>query len=241
MDSATDKAVDERNTSHDSYLEEKQLLQSKIDGMGDEVKQKSDEMAKYLAEKKKKHELMMKQGREDIAALQATLAALKTQATKNNTAISGRVDKLKSMRDDIEHLQEEADKALEDKEHLQAEVKETSEAVDKEKELLELQEKATSMRLQELEKSAEWFQDRLGLQLRKLPGNVLQFVFSCLDHQDPDRKFVFSVKVDDSGKYHISDCHPEVGGLDELVEKLNSTNNLRSFILTIRQKFKEIV
>ena len=34
---------------------------------------------------------------------------------------------------------------------------------------------------------------------------------------------------------------PEVKGLPEMVEKLNSTNNLSAFVVAMRRKFKDLV
>ncbi|KAK2146723.1 hypothetical protein LSH36_586g01012 [Paralvinella palmiformis] len=42
-------------------------------------------------------------------------------------------------------------------------------------------------------------------------------------------------------KVSVSDCQPEVDHLDELLNRLQSTNNFKSFVIEIRQKFQNML
>ena len=39
--------------------------------------------------------------------------------------------------------------------------------------------------------------------------------------------------------FSVSDSDPVVAGMEELVKKLNETNNLRAFFISMRKKYKE--
>lgn len=41
--------------------------------------------------------------------------------------------------------------------------------------------------------------------------------------------------------FTVKDCIPEVEGLAEMVDKLNSTNNFSMFVISMRRKFKDLV
>ncbi|PIK41047.1 putative kinetochore protein Spc25 [Apostichopus japonicus] len=103
--------------------------------------------------------------------------------------------------------------------------------------VLETQQKATRLRLSELTKAEEFFKQRMGLRFKKLDSENLQFVFTNIDPKDHERVYYFTIKV--IGKeYHVTDCCPQVEAMEELVQKLNKSNNLMEFAVTVRQKFK---
>ncbi|XP_046569870.1 kinetochore protein Spc25-like [Haliotis rubra] len=114
------------------------------------------------------------------------------------------------------------------------------EDISREKQLLSAQEKAISDKLTELERAAAMFQDRLGLKFKKTSGGRLQVVFTCVDDKDPDARFYFYVQIN-QGQYIVSGCEPLVDNFDVLVEKLNSTNNFRSFVIAVRKAFKSTI
>lgn len=41
--------------------------------------------------------------------------------------------------------------------------------------------------------------------------------------------------------FTVKDCMPEIEGLTEMVDKLNTTNNFSMFVIGMRRKFKDLV
>ncbi|CAL1539218.1 unnamed protein product [Lymnaea stagnalis] len=77
----------------------------------------------------------------------------------------------------------------------------------------------------------------LGLQIKKVKGPWLQFVFTQIDVNKPESCCFFLLKIDESRKYIVGDCQPKVRDIDQLLERLNSTNNLRAFVHAMRKRF----
>ncbi|KAH9520262.1 kinetochore-associated Ndc80 complex subunit spc25 [Bulinus truncatus] len=81
------------------------------------------------------------------------------------------------------------------------------------------------------------FSQFLGLQINKVKGGWLQFVFTEIDVNKPDSCYIFSLKLDSTKKYIVADCQPDISDMNYLVEKLNSTNNLSAFVHAVRRRF----
>ncbi|KAK0058000.1 kinetochore protein Spc25 [Biomphalaria pfeifferi] len=91
--------------------------------------------------------------------------------------------------------------------------------------------------LKQLTEESSMFSQHLGLKMTKVKGGWLQFVFTLIDVNKPDSCYFFSLKVDSLKKYIVADCQPEIKDMDHLVEKLNSTNNLKAFVHAVRRRF----
>ncbi|XP_070332196.1 kinetochore protein Spc25 isoform X5 [Odocoileus virginianus] len=61
--------------------------------------------------------------------------------------------------------------------------------------------KANEERLKRLQKSADLYKDRLGLEIRKIYGDKLQFIFTDIDPKHPDRPFMFSLCLNEARDY----------------------------------------
>jgi hypothetical protein len=78
---------------------------------------------------------------------------------------------------------------------------------------------------------------QLSLEIKKVTGGWLQFVFTNINRQKPDSCFVFSLKLDENRTYVAGDCQPQISDMDVLIHKLNSTNNLSTFVRSVRKRF----
>nr|KAG5709360.1 hypothetical protein BaRGS_029209 [Batillaria attramentaria] len=159
---------------------------------------------------------------------------------QNIIQLEEKSSRLKALRQELTLLTQTVDGRLHEKELVSQELDQTHLSVNKERDRLSGQEKVMEDKLQELNRAVDLFRDRLGLTFKKTSGNRLQMVFTNIDHKDPSSPFYFFVQVED-GKYHISDCEPAIPDLDTLVDKLNKTNNLRSFVVAVRKRFKKLV
>lgn len=192
----------------------------------------------FLEQYQLSQEQWLQQATDEIKEIKGRLDQLHEESAQNKEAIAVQKRKADEMKLAIEDAAEKRQKLMFEKEQLMKEIQVKSKEIKDEKELLEAQQNATRLRLNELNKAEEFFKDRLGLRFKKLDSENLQFVFTNIDPKDHERVFYFTIKV--VGKeYHVTDCSPAVSGMDELLKQLNESNNLMEFVVAIRKKFKK--
>ncbi|XP_077319852.1 kinetochore protein Spc25 [Lithobates pipiens] len=131
--------------------------------------------------------------------------------------------KLKDNRKQCEELAEHIQKLRED--------------LNKKKELALASKKANKEKLKELEKSAALFKDRLGLEIRKLRGDKLQFVFRCINPKDLEEPFSCIIYFNEEGEYKLEGCDPPLECIAEYEKKIRETKNFSALLANLRKSF----
>ncbi|XP_051999027.1 kinetochore protein Spc25-like [Xyrauchen texanus] len=138
-----------------------------------------------------------------------------------------------------EHL--EVGSEIEDKEHHKALLIQRIEKLKKDqaknRELIQSQNKANKDRLKKLNKCKDVFQKHLSLEIRKIQGEKLQFVFRNISRKDPDIVHSFLLQLDAEGVYHIISCDPPLEKMAHLERRLQETNNFSAFLANVRREF----
>ncbi|XP_036900428.1 kinetochore protein Spc25 [Sturnira hondurensis] len=111
----------------------------------------------------------------------------------------------------------------------------------KKKETISTAKKAIDERLQRLQKSVDLYKDRLGLEIRKIYGDKLQFIFTNIDPKHPDSPFMFCVHLNEARDYEVSDSTPHLECLAEFQENLRKTQNFSAFLANVRKAFSAMV
>jgi len=93
--------------------------------------------------------------------------------------------------------------------------------------------------LQELTRGLECYQ-RLGLSFEKLSDDRLRLVFTLIDAADPNRRFFFTVRMNDSDAYTVDECSPPIDAMADMVRALNENNDFSKFVQLVRKEFKRI-
>lgn len=88
-----------------------------------------------------------------------------------------------------------------------------------------------------LQKSADLYRDYLGLEIRKIHGNKLQFIFTSIDPKNPESPYMFSMSINEAKEYEVYDSSPHLECLAEFQEKVRKTNNFSAFLANIRKAF----
>lgn len=226
----------------ETLQEQSSKLVERLTSISDKIitKWAGEEYQKHMAGFQHQH--IMQKGQEEIKSHQGNIKRMEQLSKSNLKELQDRFDKLQELKASLQRLQGETDNVLHLKENANSQLGEESKKILKEREYLSLQGKVTQQKLDELDKAATMFHSRLGLTFKKTSGNRLQCLFKHIDRDDPESIFYFFIKVDgEDRKYVVSDCEPPVPELDVLVEKLNQTNNLRSFIVCMRKRFQQIV
>ncbi|KFQ40404.1 Kinetochore protein Spc25 [Mesitornis unicolor] len=107
----------------------------------------------------------------------------------------------------------------------------------KKKEIIASKNKTTKERVEQLCKSKVLFEERLGLEIRRVHDEQLEFVFRHIDHKDPDKPFVFTLFINEQGDYEVTSCTPPLDCIAEFQLKVRETNNFSAFIANIRKAF----
>ncbi|NXH20929.1 SPC25 protein, partial [Bucco capensis] len=116
-------------------------------------------------------------------------------------------------------------------------IQELKEELMKKKEIIASKNKATKERLERLCKSKELFEERLGLVIRRIHNEQLQFIFRHIDHKDPDKPYVFTLAINEQGDYEVTSCTPPLDCIAEFERKVRETNNFSAFVANIRKAF----
>lgn len=126
-------------------------------------------------------------------------------------------------------------------EALTANIQDLKEEYARKKETISTANKANEERLKRLQKSADLYKDRLGLEIRKIYGDKLQFIFTDIDPKHPDSPFMFSLCLNEARDYEVSDSAPHLECLAEFQEKVRQTNNFSAFLVNVRKAFTALV
>ncbi|KAM4875407.1 LOW QUALITY PROTEIN: kinetochore protein Spc25-like [Thomomys bottae] len=124
---------------------------------------------------------------------------------------------------------------------LTANLQDLKEEYSRKKEAIAIANKANEERLKRLQTLADVYKDRLGLEIRKIYGGKLQFIFTGIDPKHPETPFMFSLHLNEARDYEVSDSAPHLECLPELQEKVRKTNNFSAFLANVRKAFTAMV
>ncbi|XP_041120704.1 kinetochore protein Spc25 [Polyodon spathula] len=123
------------------------------------------------------------------------------------------------------------------KDDLIASIHELREEQARKKDLMIAQNKANKDRLKMLQKSAETFESRLRLEIRKPQAEQLQFVFRNINHKDLECPYTFTLWLNAEGEYTVISCGPPLECMPQLEKKVRETNNFSAFLANVRKEF----
>ncbi|XP_004577377.2 kinetochore protein Spc25 [Ochotona princeps] len=126
-------------------------------------------------------------------------------------------------------------------EELKANIQDLKEEYSRKKETIATANKANEERLNTLQKSADLYRDRLGLEIRKIHDDKLQFIFTNIDPKHPENPFFFSLCLNEARDYEVSDSAPHLECLAEFQENVRKTNNFSAFLANVRKAFTAMV
>ncbi|ELK28185.1 PREDICTED: kinetochore protein Spc25 [Myotis davidii] len=128
-----------------------------------------------------------------------------------------------------------------DLEVLTTNIQDLKEEYARKKETISTAKKTSEERLQRLQKSVDIFKDRLGLEIRKIYGDKLQFIFTNIDPKHPDSPYMFCLHLNEARDYEVSDSAPHLECLAEFQENLRKTKNFSAFLANVRKAFSTMV
>merc|ERR1719296_89172 len=80
----------------------------------------------------------------------------------------------------------------------------------------------------------------LGLELISSSHGGVILVFTAVQREDPERRFICELGLDTNKQYLVKNCNPEVAELKMMVDILNKKNDLSGFVVKLRKKFAEL-
>lgn len=198
----------------------------------------SDEITTLASEKSRAHKESLEELQDQKEKYQALLTTKKENALLSDRELEEKCSQLENLKKELERLC-----ALTQELHgVRAEEEKKVSAVKQDIDQLKKDIAAPTKARQKLEylnKASSIFSSMLGQTFKKTTGNRIQVIFTQIDEKDPLMPFYFFLHLQGAGrKYVVSDPQPAVEGLEELVTELNRTNNIRQFMIAIRNKFK---
>uniref|UniRef100_A0ABI7YQM7 Kinetochore protein SPC25 n=1 Tax=Felis catus TaxID=9685 RepID=A0ABI7YQM7_FELCA len=157
------------------------------------------------------------------------------------TEICRRNKLIQEKKDNLLRLIAEIKDKNEKLEVLTANIQDLKEEYARKKETISAANKANEEKLKRLQKSADLYKDRLGLEIRKIYGDKLQFIFTNIDPKHPENPFMFSLHLNEAREYEVSDSAPHLECLAEFQEKVRKTNNFSAFLANVRKAFTAMV
>uniref|UniRef100_G1SN30 Kinetochore protein SPC25 n=1 Tax=Oryctolagus cuniculus TaxID=9986 RepID=G1SN30_RABIT len=158
----------------------------------------------------------------------------KNQVNRQNELIPEKKDNLLKL---IAEVKDKKQK-LED---LRRNIQDLKEEYSRKKETISTANKANEERLKRLQKSADLYKGRLGLEIRKIYGDKLQFIFTNIDPKHPESPFLFSWRLNEARDYEVSDSAPHLKCLEEFQENVRKTNNFSAFLANVWKAFTAMV
>ncbi|XP_071946676.1 kinetochore protein Spc25-like [Antedon mediterranea] len=201
----------------------------------------TSDLEKHQEQTKQAHNEQMKSGKDNINQANDNLLYLLDQANANKKVLEERNEEVKSMKSSAENTVKETQEILLQKEHAEEQLRIMSKEIETNMELLIAQEKSTHTRLQELRKATTFYNQRLGVSLKKIDGDLLQVAFTQINPNKIDEVYFFVVKVNSAQKYEVTDCQPAISNMEDLVKNLNETNKFSEFLIIVRKAFKSMV
>ncbi|XP_051479984.1 kinetochore protein Spc25 [Apus apus] len=116
-------------------------------------------------------------------------------------------------------------------------IRELKEELMKKKELISAKNKAAKEKVERLCKAKVLYEERLGLEIRRIHNEQLQFIFRHIDHKDPDKPYMFTLSINEHGEYEVTSCTPPLDCIAEFQLKVRETNNFSAFVANMRKAF----
>uniref|UniRef100_A0A803YLA2 Kinetochore protein SPC25 n=1 Tax=Meleagris gallopavo TaxID=9103 RepID=A0A803YLA2_MELGA len=166
--------------------------------------------------------------------------ALRDSCKESIKVLSEILQQNKHISENEKHLTEiksNLNREEEQKKELTESIQELKEELMKKNEIISSKNKASKERVERLCKSKELFEERLGLEIRRIHNEQLQFIFRHIDHKDPDKPYMFTLSINEQGDYEVTSCTPPLDCISEFQLKVRETNNFSAFIANIRKAF----
>ncbi|NXW72949.1 kinetochore protein Spc25 [Hirundo rustica] len=185
----------------------------------DLCKETIEALSEKWSKKLKEEDLMIDKIQEynnEILQQSKYIAEKEEQLTEIQSKLNQEEEQQKNLTDGIQELKEELMKKMEIKSS---------------------KNKAAEEKAEQVRKITTLFKEHLGLEMRRIHNEQLQFIFRHIDHKDPDKPYICTLSINEQGDYEVTSCTPPLDCIAELQLKLRETNNFSAFVANIRKAF----
>ncbi|XP_067122302.1 kinetochore protein Spc25-like isoform X2 [Centruroides vittatus] len=176
--------------------------------------------------------------KERFSEYNAEIEKLKAEELHLKSDKQDKIEECEKAKQQLDEYHENMHNILQLTESLEAKIN-IEEEKTKEYEQLLVTQQSNDEKIVEFDKAINYFQSRLGLKLKSKEDLGLSFIFTHINPDNQDEQFEFCIKIIDNDEYSVTLCQPEIPEAKLLLEKLNETNDLKSFVAAVREKFKE--
>eukprot|EP00164_Ancoracysta_twista_P003219 GFYU01004299.1.p1 GENE.GFYU01004299.1~~GFYU01004299.1.p1 ORF type:complete len:256 (-),score=92.24 GFYU01004299.1:398-1129(-) len=218
-----------------------QTLKSDLDSMKVNFDHWAGKQLKQMEVLKKAHAEAMQTGKDQLATLKTKEDALKNETAQGLKRLEEQLKGVEALKTAVQDLKAKEEETKPKLTSLENQMKEKKAVAEKKKEELSNIELDVSYRKNELSRGVSFYEQYLGLSFERIGDEKLRFVFTCIDPANVDRRFSFTVTVNEKRQYEVKDCKPHVTDLPHLVSDLCESNDFAKFILGMRKRFQAMV
>eukprot|EP01104_Vermistella_antarctica_P011552 TRINITY_DN3234_c0_g1_i1.p1 TRINITY_DN3234_c0_g1~~TRINITY_DN3234_c0_g1_i1.p1 ORF type:complete len:223 (+),score=81.99 TRINITY_DN3234_c0_g1_i1:168-836(+) len=207
----------------------------------EDMQEWADNVTSTANEMKMAHKKNMQTQKENVSTLQKTLASKNQSAEDTKRDIAAETANLERTREKLNDLQTKENALPEKVDAARQSLARDRQAVETLKSEAATAEKERKYKIHELSKGISLYKKHLGLEFQRVGNDRLRFIFWNIDPAKHDRKFYFNIRINPSQVYQLVSCKPPLEDADDLVQKLNSTNDFSQFVQAMRRKFCALV
>lgn len=201
----------------------------------------SDELNLILSTQTNKHESLLKEYSAEKEKLKHQITNKQKEDVATSKKLEEKCKQLSELKAELEQLCSVTQRLNSTKSETEAQIESTKKEIEEVKRDIAAPTEA-KQKLEYLQQASKVFGSALGLTFRKTKGSKMQILFNNIDEKDPLMTFYFFLQIHGTTrKYVVMDPEPPIEGVEELVARVNETNDFRQFIIDMRQKFKETV
>jgi kinetochore protein Spc25, fungi type len=197
---------------------------------------------KLLIEKKQQFQRAYRENEQQIELLKVEIESYNNLALQNaeNKAIA--LDELEESKNAIINYTAKRDQMTESFNSLQAEIGHIRQEVQKKHDQLAKEKQGIESQIATDQPEVQMWESTLGLRIEGVNrDDFIKFVFSLIDPSDEAREYSIVLDLRDY-LYRIAECIPPLpqAEADRALQQLNDTRELKLFLKTIRNSFKNI-
>lgn len=202
----------------------------------------TDQYDQFKNRQTKLYRANCKLDRDTITQHGENIENLLKQTDVSKKGIEEKTTRLAFLKQELEQMSKDISKTLNCKETVSMEIQQALQYIEQNQQTLKTTTTDLDHKQADLETQASVYRENLDLQMRKISGGKIQFIFSSLDRNNPETTCYLFIKLSEADrKYIVTDVEPPVADLDQLVDKLNNTNDLKSFMVAMRKRFQQIL
>ncbi|KAK8744558.1 hypothetical protein OTU49_000869 [Cherax quadricarinatus] len=184
-------------------------------------------------------ETLFKKSKDDIDELNQKIKGIRQEISSIHKDKDRAGREMQRLVQELENISISLSEKTKEMEEHKEKLQELEKRVNQKMTLVENTEKNNQDCVSNIERGVMMFSTHLGLNVKCTNRNTLLFIFTQINRAQPNEEYMLELTLDEE-KYHLLRSVPEISNLQELEDRLNSTNNFSGCIVHIRKLFQKM-